>query len=149
MCASSHRDLRAWKAADAVRQRVLLLCAKPDVKKDFAFCDETKRAARSGCRNIAEGFARYGHPEFARFVSIARGSLGELHDSLDEARLRRFITDKEWDELDRAIRGAKAASNALHGYLLRTPTPQRRGKPASSARQRASGAKRKQPRSGK
>jgi four helix bundle protein len=122
------------------------LCGRPDIKRDFAFCDQSARAARSACRNIAEGFARYGHPEFARFVSIARGSLGELHDSLDEAKLKRFITDNEYRELDRAIRAAKAASNALHGYLSTTPTPTTR-KRARNANRPQRPKIRKQPRS--
>jgi four helix bundle protein len=125
MCASSHRDLRAWKAADAVRQRVIALCARLEVKRDFGFSDQAGRAASSACRNLAEGFARYGHPEFARFVSIARGSLGELRDSADEAKLKRYINQDEWKELDRAIRGAMASANALRTYLLSTPTPER------------------------
>jgi four helix bundle protein len=102
------------------------LCARPEVKRDFSFCDQADRAASSACRNLAEGFARYGHPEFARFVSIARGSLGELRDSADEARLKRYINQDDWEELERAIRGAMASANALRGYLLRTPTPESR-----------------------
>ena len=141
MCAASHRELRAWKRADVVRRRIVTLCARPTVRRDFKFCDQAERAAASACRNIAEGFARYGHPEFARFVSIARGSLGELRDSGDEARLKRYITTEEWDELDRAIRSAMASSNALRRYLLRTPTPE-------SRKQRAKRARDSQPRSG-
>ena len=133
MCAASHRHLRAWKLADAVRRSVMELCARPEIKRDFAFCDQSARAARSACRNIAEGFARYGHPEFARFVSIARGSLGELHDSLDEARLKGYITAPAHAGLARAIRAAKAASHGLHAYLERTPTPNRRKRVRSAS----------------
>ena len=139
--ARSHKELRAWKLADVVRRHIVALCARPVVKRDFKFCDQAERAAASACRNIAEGFARYGHPEFARFVSIARGSLGELRDSGDEARLKRYLNDKEWDQLDRAIRGAMSSASALHRYLLTTPTPERR-------KQRAKRARDSQPRSG-
>jgi four helix bundle protein len=134
--------LRAWKAADAVRQRVIALCSRPEVKRDFGFCDQADRAASSACRNLAEGFARYGHPEFARFVSMARGSLGELRDSADEARLKRYINEDEWKELDRAIRSAMAASNGLRRFLLSTPTPESRKKNGSGQRPPPSGAKR-------
>lgn len=119
-----------WKRADVVRQRIVALCARPAVRRDFRFCDQADRAAASACRNIAEGFARYGHAEFARFVSIARGSLGELRDSVDEASLKRYISDQERDALDRAIRGAMSSASALRRYLLKTPTPE-------SGRQRA------------
>jgi four helix bundle protein len=114
-----------------------MLCARPEVKRDFNFCDQADRAASSACRNLAEGFARYGHPEFARFASIARGSLGELRDSIDEARLKRYISDKDAKEFDRVIRGAMSSASALRGYLLRTPTPEGkkpRPKPVSNKR---------------
>ena len=135
--ANSHKELRAWKLADLVRRQIVALCAKPPVIRDFKFCNQADRAAASACRNIAEGFARYGHPEFARFVSIARGSLGELRDSADEARLKRYINENDWKELDKAIRGAMASANALRQYLLNTPTPDstnRRAKPQEKKR---------------
>lgn len=142
MCASSHRELRAWRAADDVRRRILKLCARPDVKRDFGFCDQAERASASACRNIAEGFARFGNPEFARFVSIARGSLGELHDSIDEARLKGYLTESDWKDFDRAIRAARAMATGLRRYLLRSQPPApaveesaRRPEEAAKARQ--------------
>ena len=40
---------------------------------------QMRRAAVSVPSNIAEGAARTGKREFANFISIARGSLSELH----------------------------------------------------------------------
>ena len=118
-----HRDLRARQLADGVRRRIIELCARPDVKRDFKFCDQADRAAESACRNIAEGFARYKHPDFARFVTISLGSLGELLDSLDEALTKRYINKAEFEDLDRDIKTAKSSANGLRRYLQNTPTP--------------------------
>ena len=123
MIINSHRDLHTWQQADRVRRKILELCDKPEVKRDFAFCNQADRAAASACRNIAEGFARYGHPDFAKFVTIARASLGELLDSLDEARLKGYVTSQQFDDLDEAVRKATAFANALRRYLQNTPTP--------------------------
>lgn len=129
--ASSHRELRAWKRADVIRRRIVALCAEPTVRRDFKFCEQADSAAASACRNIAEGFARYSHGEFAWFVGIARGSLGELRDSADEARLKRYISDEEWNSLDRDLRGAMSSASELRRYLLKTPTPDWKKRPRS------------------
>ena len=119
----SHRDLRAWQQADAVRRRILELCGQPEVKRDFGFCSQADRAAASACRNLAEGFNRYRHPDFARFVTMARASLGELLDSLDEALAKGYLSTEQFENLDQAVRAAMASANALRRYLQNTPTP--------------------------
>ena len=45
----------------------------------------SRDAARSAPRNIAEGFARYKHKEFAQFVRIANGALAEVLDHFIDA----------------------------------------------------------------
>lgn len=61
------------------------LLAKPEVARDFKFRDQLLDSARSALRNIAEGFARYKHKEFAQFVRVAKGSLGEVLDPFIDA----------------------------------------------------------------
>jgi len=118
-----HRDLEVWQLADEIRRVIFELTSRPEVKKDFEFCDQSRRAARSACRNFAEGFWRYAHPEFARFVLIARGSLGELFDSGDEALQRQYFDRSEYDALNSLLQRAIAAATSLHAYLASTPTP--------------------------
>ena len=98
----------------------------PRVKADHAFCDQASRAAASACRNVAEGFARYGHPDFARLVIIARASLAELLDTLDEALAKRYIDGHQHEALNKEITGAMATMNGLRRYLQRTKTPTER-----------------------
>jgi four helix bundle protein len=118
-----HRDLEAWQLADEIRSVIFELTSRPEVKKDFEFCDQSRRASRSACRNIAEGFWRFVHPEFARFVLIARGSLGELFDSADEALLRGYFDQGEHAALNGLLNRAIGAATGLHAYLASTPTP--------------------------
>src|SRR5262245_10469512 len=99
-------DLDAWQLANDVRERILALIAKPEVKRDVDFCDQSLRAARSACRNIAEGCGRFGNKDSAHFVSIAIGSLKELRDSAHEALQRRFVTLEEHATLLGAIHRA-------------------------------------------
>jgi four helix bundle protein len=109
-----------------VRRKIIELCARPEVKRDFGFCGQADRAAASACRNLAEGFTRYRHPDFARFVTMARASLGELLDSLDEALAKGYVNAQQFEELDQSVRAAMASANALRRYLQNTPTPRER-----------------------
>ena len=124
--AASHTELRAWVLADAVRRSILRLIRQPKARDDLDFCSQARRAARSACRNLCEGFYRYRHPEFANFVNIARGSLGELLDSVQDARLEGYLSESECQALEDKIQHAIAASNSLYTHLTSTPTPPRR-----------------------
>jgi four helix bundle protein len=134
----SHRDLEAWQLCDQVRRKFHDITDRDHVRHDRDFCSESRRASNSACRNIAEGFYRYGHREFANFVNIAKGSLGELFDSTDEALIKKYIDDEEHKELNELLERAKDTTGGLHKHLRSTPTPKpkerrRRAAEASSA----------------
>jgi four helix bundle protein len=78
-------------------------------------------AAASGPRNIAEGFGRYYHPEFARFARIAKASEQEVLNHLYRARNRNYITPAEFEDAAWAARKALKAVNGLIRYLDDTP----------------------------
>ena len=74
------REIAAWRLSREVKLLAYRLLLKPEVARDFKFRDQLRDAARSAPRNIAEGYARYKHKEFAQFVRVANGSLGEVLD---------------------------------------------------------------------
>lgn len=115
------QDLVAWQLAVALREVALSICDKPAVKRDFKFCTQLADAAKSGPRNIAEGFARYYHPEFARFALIAKASEVEVLNHLMDARTRGYIDAKEYDSADHAAKKALKAVNGLIKHLEATP----------------------------
>ena len=106
-----HRDIDAWKLAHALRVKFIELLKRPEIRRDFDFCNQTRSAARSACRNIAEGFWRFGPKEFARFVIFSRGSLGELLDSTDEALAAEYITSAEYQALNQHIERTLQVTN--------------------------------------
>ena len=59
-------------------------------------------------------------------MTIARSSLSELLDSLDEALIKRYINAAEHKELDLLVRSARFSANALRKYLHSAPTPKER-----------------------
>ena len=61
-------------------------------------------------------------------MNIAKGSLGELIDSTDEALANRYIQRAEYQHLNALIERALKANEGLLEYLQTTPTPPRRPK---------------------
>ena len=82
------RDLRCWQLAHGIRLEVIALCAKPELGKDFKFCDGFRNAAGSVCRNIGEGFTRFESAEIVQFFRYALASLAEVQDYLVECQAR-------------------------------------------------------------
>ena len=79
--------------------------------------------SRSAPRNIAEGFARYKHKEFAQFVRVAKGSIGEVLDAFVDAVDNGYLTPAEFPEHEHACKKALSAINGLIRYLESTPDP--------------------------
>lgn len=86
-------ELVVWQLGNELRGKVYAITATAPAKYDRRLCDQLNDAASSVTRNIAEGFGRYRHKEFAQFLSIARGSLFEIIDHLHDGVARRHWTD--------------------------------------------------------
>ena len=115
------QDLVAWQLAVQLRRLTHRYCLKPEIRRNFKFHDNLSDAASSAPRNIAEGYGRKYHREFARFAIIARGSEQEVLECLAEARERAYINASEFDAGDHAARKALIVLNGLIAYLESTP----------------------------
>jgi len=77
---STFEDLDVWKKAFAVS--VLIHRASLEFPKieQYALADQIRRASKSVCANIAEGFAKQkvSKAEFKRFLIMAMGSANEM-----------------------------------------------------------------------
>ena len=117
----SFREFAAWQLAFKLRRAVIPLCWRIHKEKDWELLRQIRNAARSGPRNIAEGFGRWKHLDFAKFVRTAKASELELLNHFEEAELSGYLNKKERDALDHLTRKAIKAANGLIRYLESTP----------------------------
>ena len=99
------------------------LCSRAFAARDFKFHEQVREAARSAPRNIAEGFGRYRHREFAQFVRIAKASEVELLNHIEEAFNSGYVSHAERHELEHAARKAIRVANGLIRHLESNPDP--------------------------
>ena len=89
----THRDLKVWQQTMALAESVYHATAEFPLAERFGLVAQMRRAAVSVPANIAEGAARSSSKEFAKFLSVARGSLSELETQLELARRLGFVND--------------------------------------------------------
>ena len=93
-------DLEIWQKARSLYQKIIAITKKEEVHKNFRFCSQIKEAAGSVLDNIAEGFERDSRLEFIQFLSISKGSLGEVRSQLYRAIDEGYINNEEQIELN-------------------------------------------------
>ena len=79
------KDLIVWQRAMALVKSVYALAKTFPADERYALTDQLRRAVVSIPSNIAEGCGRASNAEYARFLSIARGSLYETMTQLQIA----------------------------------------------------------------
>ena len=96
-------ELVCWQLARSLKKEVTKILKKPMFDRNLRSRENLSDAASSERRNIAEGFGRRDHKEFARFLNISLSSLKEVEDGSIEcvdnatvatSRLRTSIKDK-------------------------------------------------------
>jgi four helix bundle protein len=104
---------------------VYAFTATGSARADEDFCRDIRRASRSAPANIAEGFGRETHRDFAHFLSIARASLLETENHLAHARTCEYLTADEHTRLATLCKRAIVATTRLIAYLRKTPARDR------------------------
>jgi four helix bundle protein len=90
--ARSHRELIVWQRALELIEEVYRVSEQLPPKETYGIMTQTRRAAVSVAANIAEGHARRAPKEYARFLSIAIGSLREVQTYVEICERLKYLS---------------------------------------------------------
>ena len=108
-------ELESWKKARMLSNRIYDLSSCGTFARDFALRDQMRRAAISIMSCISEGFEREsGDKDFRHFLSMSKGSAGELRSQLYAALDAKHVTQEQFDELTAL---AIEVSRLLSGFI--------------------------------
>lgn len=110
-------DLEIWQKAREICQYVELLIQTTSLKTNYSLKDQIDRSSGSVMDNIAEGFERNGNREFIQFLSIAKGSAGEVKSQSYRAFDKKLISEEQHLKLNEMTEIEKNKIGAMMNYL--------------------------------
>jgi four helix bundle protein len=110
-------DLEIWQKARELCQYVELLIQATQLKTNYSLKDQIDRSSGSIMDNISEGFERNGNREFIQFLSIAKGSAGEVKFQSYRAFDKRLISEEQHLKLNEMTEIEKNKIGAMMNYL--------------------------------
>jgi four helix bundle protein len=108
-------DLDVWKKSRTLAKTIYLITNSPKFVKDWMLSNHLRKTSVSILSNIAEGFERDGNKEFVNFLSIAKGSCGELRSQLYIAYDQGYINEDQFMEISNL---AEEISKSLKGLIV-------------------------------
>ena len=96
---STFKDLTLWQEAMELVIDVYKITKQFPKSEMYGLCSQMQRCAVSVPSNIAEGHQRNSTPQFLQFISIARGSLGELETQIILAFRLEYLDKNTKEEL--------------------------------------------------
>jgi four helix bundle protein len=96
----SYEDLTVYQLAFELAIKLHHITLSFPKIEQYSLADQIRRASRSICANIAEGYARRAASviEFKRFLSMAFGSAAEMQVWMNFAKRLNYIDQKSADD---------------------------------------------------
>ena len=113
-------EIDAWKEARELVATIYNLSDQEPFSNDYSLKDQIGRASVSTMSNIAEGFERDGKREFIQYLSIAKGSVGEVRSQIYVALDRAYINRNEFDATSEMATNTARMLSGLIGYLKKS-----------------------------
>ena len=119
MSGKPHERLEAWKSAMELVEVIYRVTSTFPPQEQYGLVSQMRRAAVSVPSNLAEGAARDGSREFARFLAIARGSLSEL-DTQYQIAIRLGFVKSDQNQIEPLLERTSKLVSGLHKKMKET-----------------------------
>jgi four helix bundle protein len=103
MAVKRFEDLIVWQKGIELVEQIYRASARFPKEELYAMASQLRRAAVSVPSNIAEGQSRQTSKEFLNFLSIARGSLAEVHTQIIIAARLKYVGQPDSEKLLDAV----------------------------------------------
>lgn len=111
-------DLEVWQLARNLAKEIFEMYTHSEpFLKDYKLKDQINSSSGSVMDNIEEDFERSGRNEFINFLSIAKGSAGEVQSQLYRALDRNYIEQEKFDDLYNKAGQIGQKTGAFISYL--------------------------------
>lgn len=117
---TTFEDLEVWKKSMELSTNIYEITSRGNFSEDYGLRDQIRRSVVSIASNVAEGFEREGDQEFIRFLSIAKGSAGEVRTQLILANKIGYLSDEITQRLTNNIREISKLIVGLINYLKKS-----------------------------
>ena len=104
MTYKTFEDLEVWQNARILCKDIYVVTREDKFQKDYRFVSQITASAGSIMDNIAEGFERDGNKEFLQFLSIAKGSCGELRSQIYRAYDFGYVDEQSYIALLESVK---------------------------------------------
>lgn len=108
-----HTKLRAFELADEVALSIYRATARFPKEELYGLTSQMRRAAVSVPSNIVEGCARGSKTDYLRLLTIAFGSLRELHYQLSLSKRLGYLGDENSSLIEPKIIETEKVLNSL------------------------------------
>ncbi len=114
-------DLEIWIEARRISKKLYdLIQANEEFKRDYRFESQILAAIGSVMDNAAEGFERGGTKEFKQFLSIAKGSVGEVRSQVYRAYDFGYFDQENFESLLLELPNLSGKISNFITYLSKT-----------------------------
>lgn len=110
-------DLKVWQKGCQLYKEIFDVTKRSAFNQDFDLRRQLRKSAGSIPDNIAEGYEREGNREYRQFLSIAKGSAGELRSQIKRAYIVEFISTEEIQDLKAKAEEISRMLKGLMNYI--------------------------------